>query len=113
MLATIPGRCRPISATRISSTRLAPDRFKGFWKLTLTGAVHMRYLPEDAAQLRVCLEGQPDDRKVEADPDTGINAKTVKDLRALETWPPGLVVDTPRENYPELTVRIRSKPPPL
>jgi Phage integrase family len=82
-------------------------------RLTLTGAVHMRYLPEDAAQLRVCLEGQPDDRKVEADPDTGINAKTVKDLRALETWPPGLVVDTPRENYPELTVRIRSKPPPL
>jgi hypothetical protein len=64
----------------------------------------MRYLPEDAAQLRVCLEGQPDDRKVEADPDTGINAETVKDLRALEMWPPGLVVDTPRENYPELTV---------
>jgi hypothetical protein len=45
----------------------------------------MRYIPEDAAQLRVCLEGQPDDRKVEADPDTGIDAKTVKDLRALET----------------------------
>jgi hypothetical protein len=80
---------------------------------SLTAVISMRYLPEDAAQLRVCLEDQPDDRKVEADPDTRINAKTVKDLRALETWPPGLVVDTPRENYPELTVRIRSKPPPL
>jgi hypothetical protein len=55
--------------------------------------------------------GQPDDRRVEADPDTGIKAKTVKELRALTTWPPGLVLETPRENYPgesypELTVRI-------
>jgi hypothetical protein len=72
----------------------------------------MRYIPEDAAQLRVCLEGQPDDRKVEADPNTGIDAKTVKDLRALEAWPPGLVVDTPRENYPELTVKDQVKTAP-
>jgi hypothetical protein len=33
-------------------------------------------------KLRLCLEGQPGDRKVEADPDTEIDAKTVEDLRA-------------------------------
>jgi hypothetical protein len=65
-----------------------------------------RYVPEDAAALRLCLDDQPGDRNVEADPDTGIDAKTVQDLRARTTWPPGLVVETPRENYAEATVRI-------
>jgi hypothetical protein len=52
------------------------------------------------------LIGQPDERKVEADEDTGVTEKTVAELRTRTTWPGGLVVTTPRENYPEAVVKI-------
>jgi hypothetical protein len=65
--------------------------------------------PNDIDGLRQALFGLPGDMKVEADADTGISAKTVDELRAMTSWPPGLRVDTPRERYPESTVRI-SKP---
>jgi hypothetical protein len=49
---------------------------------------------------------QPDERGVEADSDTGITEKTVGELRRRTFWPGGLVLTIPRENYPELVVRI-------
>jgi hypothetical protein len=66
----------------------------------------MRLIPADKAELIKCLKYQPEDRAVEADADTGIQAKTVKALRELATWPGGLVVDIPSEAYPELVVKI-------
>lgn len=66
----------------------------------------MRMTPEDLPQLISALMGQPDDRKVEADEDTGILEKTVGELRARPTWPGGLVVETPRDPYPEAVVKI-------
>jgi hypothetical protein len=66
----------------------------------------MELTPKDMAGLIVALMGQPDERKVEADEDTGVTEKTVAKLRARTTWPGGLRVTTPRENYPEAVVRI-------
>jgi hypothetical protein len=60
----------------------------------------MRLMPNDIEQLRQALVGQPGDRKFEADEDTGVSEKTVDELRARNTWPSGLVVETPGENYP-------------
>jgi hypothetical protein len=54
----------------------------------------------------LCLDGQPDDRKIEADPDTGITEKTVRELRKRNTWPTGLVLVVPKENSPWLTVEV-------
>lgn len=69
-------------------------------------ANQMDLIPADKAALIDCLFGQPDDRAVEADADTGILAKTVKALRELSSWPGGLRVTTPRENLPEAVVKI-------
>ena len=64
----------------------------------------MRLTPKNKADLIVCLKGQPEDRAVEAEPDTGIRATTVRELRELATWPDGLVVSAPSENYPDLVL---------
>jgi hypothetical protein len=74
-----------------------------------TGANQMRLIPEDKAALIKCLIGQPDDRTVEPKADTGILATTVKELRELPSWPGGLVVTTPREDHPDLVVKISKK----
>lgn len=60
-------------------------------------------------ELLFALETQPEDRKVEADADTGISALTVKDLRLVPFWPDGLVLIAPSESYPELIVKIRKR----
>jgi hypothetical protein len=44
--------------------------------------------------------------QVKADSETGISEKTVDELRARTTWPPGLVVTTPRELHPKSVVKI-------
>ena len=60
----------------------------------------MRLDPENIDDLRKGLADQPGDRKVEADEKPSVNFA----LRAL--WPGGLVVETPRENYPEVVVEV-------
>jgi hypothetical protein len=35
-----------------------------------------------------------------------VTEKTVAELRARSTWPGDLVVETPREDYPEAVVKI-------
>jgi hypothetical protein len=57
-------------------------------------------------QVRLCLEGQPDGRKIKADPDTGVTEETVGELRARTTWPPGLVLVVPSGDWPGLTVEV-------
>jgi hypothetical protein len=48
-------------------------------------------------ELYLALAGLPKDMKVKAEPETGVSEKTVGELRARTTWPPGLVVTSPRE----------------
>ena len=66
----------------------------------------MRLTPKNIDQLYQALIGLPGNMKIEADPDTGVSEKTVDELRSRVTWPTGLVVVTPREHYPEVTVTI-------
>jgi hypothetical protein len=66
----------------------------------------MRMRVNDVAQLRQAVFGVAGGMKVQADPDTGISAKTVDELRTLTSCPAGLVVIVERERYPETTVTI-------
>jgi hypothetical protein len=61
----------------------------------------MRYKPKSAAALEIALGGLPNSMRVEADPDVGVSAKTVGELRHATTWPENLAITTPHEHSPE------------
>ena len=65
-----------------------------------------RNVPANIPELHLALAGLPKDMQVKADSETGISEKTVDELRARTTWPPGLVVTTPRELHPKSVVKI-------
>jgi len=44
--------------------------------------------------------------RVEADPDLGVSATTVGELRKVTVWPENLVITTPQKRYAESTVKI-------
>jgi hypothetical protein len=44
--------------------------------------------------------------RVEVDPDIGVSAKTVGELRNVAVWPENFVIATPQESYPENAVRV-------
>ena len=69
----------------------------------------IRNIPANIHELRLALAGLPNDMKVIAHPETGVFEKTVDELRARTTWPPGLVITTPRKLDPKSVVKI-SKP---
>ena len=69
----------------------------------------IRNIPANIHELRLALAGLPKDMKVIAHPETGVFEKTVDELRARTTWPPGLVITTPRKLDPRSVVKI-SKP---
>jgi hypothetical protein len=66
----------------------------------------MRYKPKSVAALQVALGGLPDAMHVEADRDVRVSAKTVGELRRMNTWPDNLVITTPQERYPESAIRV-------
>jgi hypothetical protein len=40
------------------------------------------------------------------DPNSGVSAKTVGELRKLKAWPDNLVITTPQEHHPESVVKV-------
>ena len=66
----------------------------------------MRYKAKSIAALDIILDGLPDKMPVEVDPDIGVSAKSVGDLRKLTTWPGNLAITTPRERHPESAVKV-------
>jgi hypothetical protein len=66
----------------------------------------MRYKPKNVAGLHIALAGLPDKMRVEVDPDIGMSAKTVAELRNVTAWPENFVIATPQERYPENAVRV-------
>ncbi len=64
----------------------------------------MRYKPKSIAALHVALGGLPVKMRVEVDPDTGVSAKTVGELRKVTAWSETLVIVTPQERHPESAV---------
>ncbi len=66
----------------------------------------MRYKPKSIASLHIALGGFPNKMRVELDPDIGVSAKTVGELRKVTTWPENLVITTPQERYTESAVKV-------
>lgn len=66
----------------------------------------MRYKPKNVAALHVALAGLPDRMRVEADPDIGVSARTVGQLRNVATWPESCVVATPQDHDRGSAVRV-------
>jgi hypothetical protein len=66
----------------------------------------MRYKPKSTAALHIALGGLPDKMRVETDPDIGVSAKTVGQLRKVTAWPENLVITTPEERRPESAVKV-------
>ena len=66
----------------------------------------MRYKAKSIAALQLTLGSLPDKMRVEVDPDIGMAAKTVAELRNVTAWPENFVIATPQERYPENAVRV-------
>jgi hypothetical protein len=66
----------------------------------------MRYKPKSIAALHIALGGLPDKMRVEVDPDIGVAAKTVGELRKVTAWPENLVITTPQERHPGSAVKV-------
>ena len=56
----------------------------------------MKYTPKTLDEVRRCLGGCPGETPVEIEDGVPVTAKTVADLRALSSWPPGdWILDVP------------------
>jgi hypothetical protein len=66
----------------------------------------MRYKAKSVAALQLALGGLPDQMRVEMEPDIGVSAKTVGELRSVTVWPENLAITTPLERDPESTVKV-------
>ena len=66
----------------------------------------MRYKPKSIGALHIALGGLPDKMRVEADPDLGVSAKTVGELRKVTAWPENLAVTTPQERHAESVIKV-------
>jgi hypothetical protein len=65
----------------------------------------MRYKAKSIAALHIALGGLADKVRVETDPDSGVSAKTVGELRKMTAWSENLVITTP-EHHPESAVKV-------
>ena len=66
----------------------------------------MRYKPKSVAALHVAFGGLPGKMRVEADPDIGVSATTVGELRKVTAWPEFLAITAPQQHHPESAVKI-------
>ena len=66
----------------------------------------MRYKPKSIPALHIALGGLPAKMRVEADPDIGVSATTVGELRKVTAWSENLVITTPQDHHPESAVKV-------
>ena len=66
----------------------------------------MQYKAKSISALHIALGGLPGKMRVEADPDIGVSATTVGELRKVTAWAGNLVITTPQEHHPESEVKI-------
>ena len=66
----------------------------------------MKYKPKSVAALHIALGGLPDKMRVQTDPDIGVSAKTVGQLRKVKAWPENLAIAVPQERLPGSAVLI-------
>ena len=68
------------------------------------------YTPDTIDGVREVLRGLSHRMKVEIEPGIPLAAKTVADLRARATWPPGLRLIVPGEpDHPESVVKVERR----
>jgi hypothetical protein len=68
------------------------------------GRPDVRHPANTIGDMRKLLLGYRDNMKVEIESGVAVTAKTVGDLRALSTWPEGLVLDIQVDLDPRLSV---------
>jgi hypothetical protein len=66
----------------------------------------MRYKAKNVAALQTLLGSWPDRMRVQADPDIGVTAKTVGELRKVTAWPENLAITTPPGPDPESAIKV-------
>jgi hypothetical protein len=66
----------------------------------------MRYKAKGVAALQLAIGGLPNLMRVEVEPDIGVSAKTVAELRKVTVWPENLAITTPLERDPQSTVKV-------
>lgn len=66
----------------------------------------MRYKARSTAALQTILGSLPDRMPVEVDPDIGVSARTVGELRKVTVWPENLAITTPAELYPGSVIKV-------
>jgi hypothetical protein len=66
----------------------------------------MRYKAKSVTALQTLLGGWPDRTKVEVDPEIGVHAKTVGELRKVTEWPENLAITTPPDRSPESAIKV-------
>jgi hypothetical protein len=66
----------------------------------------MHFKAKSVAALQVVLGGIPDRTRVECDPNLGVSAKTVGDLRKVTAWPENLALTIPPEYRPDEIIRV-------
>ena len=66
----------------------------------------MRYKAKNVAALQTLLSSWPDQMQVKVDPDIGVSARTVGELRKLTAWPENLAITTPPESDPESAIKV-------
>jgi hypothetical protein len=66
----------------------------------------MRYKVKNIAALDLALGGLPDQMRVNVDPEIGVSARTVGELRKTTTWPENLAIITPLDRRPESAVMV-------
>jgi divalent metal cation (Fe/Co/Zn/Cd) transporter len=64
----------------------------------------VRHAVDTIEEMQKLLLGYRDNMRVEVESDVTVSAKTVADLRALPTWPEGLVLDIHVDLDPRLSV---------
>ena len=70
----------------------------------LLGELTVRQAANTIEEMKRVLLGYRDNMRVEIEIDVPLSAKTVADLRALPTWPDGLVLDIHVDLDPRLSV---------
>lgn len=87
-------------------TRLCPRVTGVAYRRGKAEVVSMQYKPKSIAALQVALGGLPSTMHVETDRDIDLPAKTVGELRKVNTWPENLVITTPQERHSESAIRV-------
>src|SRR3974390_179168 len=80
-----------------------PDEWPGFAQTARERPMH--YKPKNVAALKIALGSLPGKTRVEVEPDVKLAAKSVAELRRLQSWPENLPLRVPPAIYVDRVVK--------